>query len=303
MATSPIVNPDTTGQPATPTSQIDSGQTAPPNNANPSQVTDRAAIAAKYQELYGGTPTSTEDQPDNQAAANADPAAPPAGDVVVTSATPPTEDRLASVEASLGRMTELLSKLTEPPKAPELPGSTDPVETQWLNLIREGKIKEAFDLQANEAARRASSQARSEAVESMRVEREISDFVADLRSKNAELLPLEELIASKAAAKIQVAHDSGKIKNTSDYVKFYKTSVNEATEDARKIVQSIRAAGKQAGLTIKTEVLSSTPMTPNSPNVDRTSTPQNPPLESAMDYITKRKTAAEKMHGMFVPAT
>jgi len=133
----------------------------------------------------------------------------------------------------------------------------------------------------------------------VRVENEVTNFINDLRGKNPDLLPLEELITAKASQKLQAAQDSGRVRSVTDYVNEYKIAVNDAAAEARKIVQSIRGAGKVEGQTRTREVLSTTTIPPNTVDANR-SAPAAPALESPNDYITKRVEANYRMRGLSV---
>jgi hypothetical protein len=268
---------------------------------DPAQITAaaRADIAAKYEKLYGGAstpqPVAASDVPargDTASSGSDALIAPPAESVVAA------PDRIAQIEEQLAKVTSILTRLAEPEPKLASADVAKPAPT-FVDLLKAGDFDGVEELLAGKAAARAESNAVIKAVEMVRVENEVTNFIADLRGKNPDLLPLEELITTKAAQKLEIAQNSGKITSVKEYVDAYKLAVNSATDDARKIVQSIRAAGKTEGQIRNKEVLSSTTIPPNTVEASHTAA-ASPGPETTSEYMAKRFASNYRMRGLAV---
>lgn len=266
-------------------------------------LSPREAIAQKYEKIYGGSPTPTPSDP-VVAPALGDPPVPETPVEEVTppvTIDPPTPDRLSSVEATLAKVTEALAGITQALQ----PKPIDPIapvvseDNEFWALARAGKLDEAKKSLMKEIADQLTGPITQEAQDRFTIETEANRFINDLRGKNPDLMPLEELITARAAQKIEEASKAGKIKTSKDYLEIYKSSVTSAADDARKIVQSIRAAGKTEGQVRTREVLSSTPLTPTPIEQNRQAPAVDVP-ESTTDYLKRREIANYKMRGISV---
>jgi hypothetical protein len=295
---SSTVAPDTSI--ATPPTSPSDAAPAAPAVAAPSA---REAIAAKYEQRYGGAPVApapaaattevpAQGDPATAVVAEPDAATPSAAPVAPE---PSLAERLAATESQLAQVTQLLTRIAQPAPAPA--AAAAPPKT-FVDLLRDGDIEGAENLIAQRAAAAAETTAVSKAVEMIRLENELSAFVSDLRGKNPDLLPLEELITARAARNLEILQTSGKIQSVADYATAYKKSVNDAAEEARKIVQSIRAAGAQKAMVAKTEVLSTTTVAPTAVDPLRQQSVATPAPETANEYFEKRKAANYRMRGL-----
>jgi hypothetical protein len=197
---------------------------------------------------------------------------------------------------------QILEKLAQPqqPEPVAAPGATEPPPS-WVELVRQGKIEDAEKALFSKFESKLKTETTSEALEMFRVETEVNGFLSDLRAKNPDLVSFEDLIGVKAQAHLEAEFAGGKIHNTAAYLDAYKRAVNSAVADARNLVQQIRAAGKNEALTVKQEVLSSSPIAPNGVDQNRGALPNKggqPPPQTAQDYIAQRQASAARRAGL-----
>lgn len=259
------------------------------------QAANRADI---YQRYYG------EQQQPAPAAGNGEQPAlgvQPQLDPETAAALAAAQDRITQLEAALKQVAQ-----PPTPPAPE-PAGAPPSKKDWLAYLQEGD-KEGFQRSFADAIRESvapevQQSAVSNALEMFRAESEISQFNASVRDSNPDLRSAEQYIALDAQAALIAAHNAGKINNVSQYVNEYKTAVQSAVDRARKLVQDFRAAGRQEGQTISREVVSSSPLPPQSFSPDRgvvekSAEPQN---ASPFDYIRKRQERLQAARGLSMP--
>ena len=258
-------------------------------NAAPPQVPagteNRQNIQSKYDNLYGGTGTSS--------------AAPITTVVTQQTVTPqPAGPDLAKVIEGLVAEVQAL-KAAQPKPEPV----KAPTEADWLALLAAGdkeggenamaaRIKALIgaDIQSNAVA---------QATERINAERQINDFVSEVRSKNADILVMEQPITYAAQAKIQAAAAAGRINSPSDYVAVYKQAVNEEIENARNLILSIRGQGKLEGQTRTSQVLASPTLQPNQVTQNREqAAPQGEVIEDTQGYLARRAALKAQQTGM-----
>jgi hypothetical protein len=276
---------------AEPLSQQSQEPLAPP--ASP-QDTSRAAL---YEQYYATQPTGETPAP---AVAVPTPEAPAQVAQPSESVTPPVAqippEFLTVLQGLQEKIAGLEAKLPAPPATPTTPEA----ESKWISLLREGKIKEAETAMAEHVAalngpaltQQAIQQAVAQTREVMRAESEAATFVAQLRTENQDLLPMESLIAAEAQRLMNVKQQSGTIKTTDDAIRTYKESVTEAVSSARKLYHRIRGEGNQEAQVRNREVLASRPIPPQSVDTSRPQVtgqqPQAPPEETPQDYMARR---------------
>jgi hypothetical protein len=268
---------------------------APASPAAPAvPLSAREAIYAQY--YNNGEPAppaeSTPTQPDG--AALTAPAAPPPA--------PGPDADLANLVTSLKtELAQLREQMAKPPAQPEAPPAPEPELPSWLALLKEGKVDEAEAALAERVARTLVPQAIEQSVaqsrERARAEAEMESFVGTLRTENPDLIPMEKMIAYEAQEALTAAQAAGKIKSTGDLVAAYKTAVSESVDRARKLVQTIRGAGKQEALTTRKEVVAASTLPPQA--VSNPQTPQaEPAAETAEDYFARRRAAQAARQGL-----
>lgn len=228
-------------------------------------------------------------------------------------AAPPPDERdvrLAKMEEAVGQIATFLSQMShggQQQPAAQATGTATQAATPgaWLELLRQGKIAEFEEALANTIAAKfvpqAKSEATTEALDLFRIETELTSYVDDLRRKNPDLMPLEDTIAAKAKVRLEAAQASGKIRSADEYIKAYKNAVEQSVGEARSIIQTIRAAGKEDANTRNREVLSSSTVAPGAvKQVDRTNIPvkTGPVAETPEDYIAKRRAFQNRSSGL-----
>lgn len=203
-----------------------------------------------------------------------------------------------SVQGLTEEVQQLKQQITEvkqnPPPAPTQ-DLTAREKTTFVELLRNGDFEAAEELLATKAAKRMESKLteqmealQSKMSERQKIDKQIESFVSDLRRENPEIVPLEELITVKAQAKIQAAE--GRIKSSEDFIREYKKAVQESVEDAKKLIQSYRGAGKEEAMTTKRTVLSASPISPNgvTSNGEASQVATSPDV-SAESYVARRQ--------------
>jgi hypothetical protein len=132
------------------------------------------------------------------------------------------------------------------------------------------------------------------------MERELDSFANKVRAENADILPMEPYIAAAANNRIQAAQAAGTIKSPADYVTVYKQAITAEIENARKLAQTLRGAGKQEAVTRQQQVMSSPTIRPNAVNLEREApkTDAEPAVETPQDYLAKRQAMHAKNSGL-----
>lgn len=258
-------------------------------NAAPPQVpanaAQREALQTKYDALYG---TPAEQKPTAQPA----PAAP------ATPAAPAVPDYSGAIEALKAELATLRAAQPKPVEAAK------PTEADWLALLaagdKEGGEKAMADRIRALIGADIQANAVNQATERINAERQINDFVSEVRSKNADILVMEQAITLGAQARIASAAQAGKINTPSDYVAVYKDAVNAEIENARNLILSIRGQGKLEGATRVSEVIASSTLQPNAVTQSRENAqaPQAEAFDDTQTYLAKRAALKAQQQGM-----
>lgn len=264
-----------------------------PNTQEPSGQpvvsTERADIVKKYEAAYF--------QPEPVTEPVVTPAAAP-----VTEAIQPPQEAVPVVLADVMReLAALKSQLAPAPVTPVVSTATEAVQDDWLKLLSEGKKSEGELALARVLGPRIQEEAVQQALQRINMERELDTFATKIRQDNADLLPMESYIATAANVRVQQAVQAGTCKTPADYVKVYKEAVNAEVENARKLAQTLRGAGKVEATTRIAEVSTQQTIKPNAINMGRdqtTVTPTEPAVDPITDYFAKRKEQHAKLTGL-----
>lgn len=273
----------------------DSTPVAPANapSAQPTADPARQAIIEKYEKQFAPPPAPTPE--------------PVATEPPATPATPaPTPDpRDAQLAALAAQLQELKASIPQPPPATST-STTPAAETpDWLSLLATGdkdKGEEALAaLMKNKIGKELIAAAVEQANQRVNLEREITNFNAEIRTTHPEVLQMEQYITFGVNNRLQQWMQKNPNPSPVDYVKVYKESVNAEVENARNLIQTFRGAGKQEAIT-RTTVLTSTPvLAPTPVNTSREQpTPQEPAAETPMEYLAKRAAQKAAAQGMSV---
>lgn len=246
----------------------------------------REALVKKYEAQFGAPPAGTPVEP---VAVEPVVVAEPATSVV---------DPLAALTAEIAA---LKAQLTPKPVEPV---ATPVTEEDWLKLLADGKKSEGELALARVLGPQIQQQAVQQALQLMQAEREVTDFSTKVKAANPDILPMEAYVAQAAQARIEAAKASGLIKSPADYVTVYKQAVTAEIENARKLVQTLRGAGKQEAITRNAEVVSSQTVKPNAVNLERDAPakPGEPPVEDAAAYLAKRNALHARNSGLSTTA-
>ena len=206
---------------------------------------------------------------------------------------------LQTVEGLKGELTSLRTALPPPQVV------TQPAPTPWYEMLRQGDFEGAennlLERIKGKVLQEAKQTVSAEANESLRVQLEVNDFLQTLRTQNPELATMEKYLQAPVGQIIEQARTDGKIKSTNDFLRIYKEAVNTEFTNMRNVFGQQRAAGQQQAQTRQQEVLSSTPLVPQSVrSVPDGSTNATPPTETLDDYFTRRKALESLRKGMTV---
>lgn len=278
-------------EPTSPSAVIETQPAAPVTEpqtptTKPADADQRAAIQAKYEEKYGVTPPAPAAQP-----------------VVAPAPVTPTPNQdVADMRAQIAELKAAIAAQAKPaePVAPAVPAT----EADWLALLASGNKTEGEKAMAQRVKEligaELNSQAVAQATERINAERQINDFVTEVRTVNADLLPMERFITLGAQQRLQAAANAGRINSPSDYVTVYKEAVLAEIEATRTLSQSIRGAGKLEGTTRTAEVLASSMLQPNQVTQAReqAQAPAGEAIESTSDYMQRRQALKAQQQGM-----
>lgn len=248
-----------------------------------------------YQQYYQAPPEAPAEAP--PASPETPPPAPPPA--------PPVPD-VAALEA---KIRDLETRLNRPPEAPKPPEAPPPpidekaLKVRWVQLLAEGKFEEATDLLEEQMSRRMQQRiqpnAVHEAVESVRMEAEISKFVDRVKSDNPDVVEFEPYIASVVQAKLQQAVANKQINDAASYVEEFKKAVNAEVENARKLFQKLRASGKEESQVVRQEILAATPVIPSqSQRGEPNAQPKPAAPQTVSDYLAERRSRELRMKGL-----
>lgn len=251
--------------------------------------TDRDALVKKYEAQYFAPPADT---PAVDAVVTETATATPVADGTSTAQVPDRDAVLQSIVAELASLKTQL-RPAAPPKAVE-------PTPDWLALLADGKKAEGEKALADTLLPQIREAAVQEALGRIQLEREVNSFNDQIRSQNADLLPMEAYIAQAANQRIQAATAAGTIKTPADYVTVYKSAVNAEIDAARKLVQQFRGAGKQEAITRTSAVVASPTLQPNAVNMQREAPKANgePELETPQSYLAKRQALTNAGRGL-----
>lgn len=245
----------------------------------------RDAVIQKYEALYGSAPVDE--------AVVTDP--------VVTetaSAEPVVDPRDAALAAMAAELAAIKEAVTPKP-APAEPV----VQEDWLKLLADGKKTEGEQALLKLLAPQIEQQAVQQAIARINMQSEINTYTEKVRADNADILPMEQYIANAANVRIQAAQAAGTIKTPADYVTVYKQAVAAEIENARKLVQTFRGAGKQEANVRNQVVVASPTIKPNAVNTEREAPkPGEPEVEDASSYLAKRQAQHARNSGLSTTA-
>lgn len=245
----------------------------------------RDALIKKYEAQYAQSAEPEAVTPEPVVAA-AEPVQP------VAAAVP---DSNAILQSLVSELAALKAQLT--PKPVEAAPVT---QEDWLKLLADGKKSEGEKALADLLGPKIQEAAVQQALERISLERELDTFANKIRADNADIIQMEGYIAQAANARIQAAQAAGTIKTTADYVTVYKQAITAEIENARKLVQTFRGAGKQEAITRQTAVIASPTIKPNAVNMEREAPKPDgePQVETPQDYMAKRAAMHARNSGL-----
>lgn len=261
----------------------------------PAGQEQRAEIIKKYENLYGQQPQQEQQQ-----------------QVVQPVVQQPVEpviqqpDQTAILQQLATELAAVKQQLAAQPQQQQVTVSTATQEdADWLAKLAAGDKSEGERLLAQRVkaliGENLQSNAVQQAVALVTAQNQVNEFILDVRSKNADVMPMEQYITVAAAQRIQAAQETGKIKSPADYVTVYKEAVNAEIENARKLILSLRGEGRSQATTRQAEVVAVPAIQPQAVDTQRgvqQQQQQQPAVETVEDYMAKRQQAQARMRGM-----
>ena len=300
LTTAPVA--ETQAPPAAPAAPATLVAAAPEVPAAPTThgTTQDATRKELYTKLYGDTARS-----DAQPAAPAAPAASavvaaPANSEVPTSpvTSEPTAEqaRIAQLEAQLMAITSAVETL----RKPAAPATAVVPEKRWYEHFAAGDPDKGTAALKAELGVPDSNAIVQDAVVRMQAEQEVTAFVSETKTKNADIMSLEPFITLRVEKELQNLVEAGKIKSIPEYVDSFKKVTTKSIEEARIALQKARASGKDDAMTVKKEVLSASTIAPNTVNKTpgEVEKPVEAKPENAQDYFAKRQAWSARLQGM-----
>lgn len=218
-------------------------------------------------------------------------------------------DKLEAINSRMGSIESKLQELTPAQKQQVVDNMTPSDKSDFFELIRSGKEKEAEQILINNLYDRVykslSEQVVSKVAQQVSGEQQaimlVNQHVEGLKSKNPDLAPLADLVKAKAETMIQDAQNKGKIKTLDDYVQASRDAYDRAVGDVRSLYNTIRGVGKTEALTSKQEIVSSQPVgsNPVKPHAEEDqNTAKRQSGESSQDYIARRQNRTLQLRGI-----
>jgi len=182
-----------------------------------------------------------------------------------------------------------------------------PSNIEWVEKIRSGDFEGAQRAitQSVQAAiqpelQRVKQEAYNDATAANAVTTEINRYLQEVRQTNPDIVQFERYLNGPVTERIQLAQAARRINTPADFLREYKAAVADEVVNLRNLGLQFRAAGKDEALTRNSQVLSSTPMTPQ--QVSNTQVPQNnsqiPQGESNDDYFARRAADGMRRRGL-----
>lgn len=229
------------------------------------------------------------------------------GNTPVVDPTPVVEDKVTPPPAvDLTPVTSYMQKLEaelEVLKSAVLPKPEAPKPlTPWFDQLRQGQWEEAEKDLTNRIRQQVSGETQQraveEAVERMRIEMAVDAYKNEVFTKFPEIAPMERYLRAPVEARMQAAVTAKKINNSGDFIREYKSAVDDEINELRKISQQYRAAGSEQARVRTQEVLSATPLVPQQVQQQNPNQDQTPQPENTNDYFSRRAAQAAKLRGL-----
>lgn len=281
--------------PVAPDPQVAAPAAPPPTEPPTPQMAARQELYKKYYGEGEAQPPAGE-PPTGEPPAAPPPAAPDPNQLLM--------EQIQAMNAQIAALKEQLQPTPPPPPTPP-PTPPDPnmkAYKDWIDALIQGDAEGAQRLIREQTEAIVKERERSVvdgAVQMVRAEDEIRRFTEEVRAKNADLMPMERQISLAVDARMAEHQTSGTIKDLQSYTETFKQVLTEEVEEARKILQQWRAAGKDDASVLQREVLNSTPMTPTPPSAPPgTPAPNMRAPESGQDYLKRRMAQGMARRGL-----
>lgn len=246
----------------------------------PEEVQDIAGETAdqKYARLYGdqGTATATTSQV-------AQPAVP--------------QEWLDTMREMRQEIQGLREQVTPqpPPPPPENPD-------EWVERIKKGDFKGAREFlvaQTEKSLEGRFQQLLSNANAQTQVQIDTAAYRDSVRSRNPDLLEFEPYLEAPIQRRLSDAQAAGKIRNTLDYVKEYKSALDAEVANLRNLSLKFRASGKDEATRRQTDVVSASTLNPQQvASLTQPTEGEEPQVETTEQYFARRVEEGRRRRGL-----
>jgi len=250
-------------------------------------IADTETPEQKYARLYNQSMQA----PPAQAPMQAAPQNEPQADMV---------SELAAMRAELAQLRQARA-----PQAPQAaaPPTRDEVRQQWVERIRVGDFDGAEAAMAEALEKRLEAKiidrVTSQATQATNVQLELSRHLDKIRSENPDVIRFESYLSAPVNAAVEASRAAGKIHSPEDFVREYKSAVDNEVGKLRNIVLEYRGQGVTQARTQQTRVQQA--FTPAPQQVgDHTQPTQQPDSsgESSDDYFARRAASGARLRNL-----
>ena len=250
-------------------------------------IADTETPEQKYARLYSAPPAM-------QAQPQANSAAPVQAD--------PAPDMAAEMAAMRAEMAQL--RQGQPRQVPPAaPPTRDEVRAQWVERIRVGDFDGAEAAMAEALEKRLEAKiidrVTSQATQATNVQLEVQRHLDKVRSENPDVLRFEGYLSAPVNAAVEAARAAGKIHSPEDFVREYKSAVDNEVGKLRNIVLEYRGQGVTQARTQQTRVQQA--FTPAPQQVGDHTQPSQPAAgqgESTEDYFARRNASGARLRNL-----
>lgn len=219
--------------------------------------------------------------------------------------TPAQQQYPAELLSALQTMQDKIDRLSIPP-AVTSPAEPEPTGTEWVDLIRQGKFKEAEDSIVKATQRslkpqldQVRQQAYQDALTASQVNNAMAEYLRDKRATNQDFAKFEDYLEAPVTRRVELAKQAGRIKTGDDLIREYKSAVDAEETKLRTLGLQFRADGKQEALTRNREVLASSTLQPQQLSITQSpSQDSQTPPETNDDYFARRKADEMRRRGL-----
>jgi len=222
----------------------------------------------------------------------------------------PTDSPTVPVEvaSTLAEIQNQLAALRAP--APQTPPAT-PGTFEWVEKIRSADyagaqaalatvIQESLRPELERVKQEATQKAYTDALATSQVVSQVEQYLQTVRSSNPDIIPFERYLQGPVQERLELAKQAGRIPNPAAFLREYRAAVDAEVTNFRNLGLQLRAAGKDEATTRTSDVLHSTPLTPQQVQSNQSPQGATPATtgESNDDYFARRRMDEARRRGL-----